>query len=102
MTPRRADLQPGRKGQAITTEQLAGEVDASLLDVIDNVLNQGVVLTGDLVLGVAGVDLIYAKVSALLCAADRVLPEAAARRRRARGRGRRRGKELFARLRVRR
>jgi hypothetical protein len=48
------------------------EADASLLDVIDHVLNKGVVLTADLVLGVAGVDLIYVRLSALLCAVDRL------------------------------
>ena len=29
---------------------------------------------GDVTLGVAGIDLIYLRLSALLCAADRVLP----------------------------
>jgi len=48
--------------------------DGSLLELVDHLLNQGVVLTGDLVLGLAGVDLIYARLSLLLCAADRVLP----------------------------
>ena len=48
--------------------------DASLLDIVDNVLNNGVVLTGDLTIGLAQVDLIYARLSLLLCAADRVLP----------------------------
>ena len=47
---------------------------ASLLDVVDNVLNKGVVLSGDLTLALAQVDLIYARLSVLLCAADRVLP----------------------------
>jgi hypothetical protein len=50
------------------------EADASLLDVVDHVLTKGVVLAGDLTMGVAGVDLIYARLSTLLCAADRVLP----------------------------
>jgi hypothetical protein len=50
--------------------------DGSLLELVDHLLNQGVVLTGDLVLGLAGVDLIYARLSLLLCAADRVLPPA--------------------------
>jgi hypothetical protein len=45
---------------------------SSLLDVIDNVLNKGAVLNGDLVLGVANVDLIYAKLSALLAAIDKI------------------------------
>ena len=48
--------------------------DSSLLDLVDNLLNQGVVITGEVVLGLAGVDLIYLRLSALLCAADRVLP----------------------------
>jgi gas vesicle protein GvpA/GvpJ/GvpM family len=48
--------------------------DASLLDIVDNVLNKGVVLSGDVTLALAQVDLIYARLSLLLCAADRVLP----------------------------
>lgn len=48
--------------------------DATVLDLIDNLLNQGVVLDADLILGLADVDLIYVRLSALLCAADRILP----------------------------
>ncbi len=55
-------------------EELSGHPENSLLDLVDNLLNQGVVITGELVLGLAGVDLIYLRLSALLCAADRVLP----------------------------
>jgi len=47
--------------------------DSSLLEVIDNLLTKGVVLSGDVVLGIAGVDLIYARLSVLLCAVDRLL-----------------------------
>jgi Gas vesicle protein len=47
--------------------------DHSLLELVDNLLNQGVVLTGDVILGIAGIDLIYLRLSAVLCAADRVL-----------------------------
>jgi hypothetical protein len=54
--------------------------DASLLDVLDHVLNKGVMATGDLTLGVAGIDLIYVRLSALLCAADRVMPQPSHRR----------------------
>jgi hypothetical protein len=50
------------------------EAQASLLDLVDHVLNKGVVVTGDVVIGLAGVDLVYLRLSALLCAADRVLP----------------------------
>jgi hypothetical protein len=56
------------------SEVILGDSDASLLDVVDNVLNKGVVLTGDLTIGLAQVDLVYARLSVLLCAADRVLP----------------------------
>lgn len=52
--------------------------ESSLLDLIDNLLNQGVVITGEVVLGLAGIDLIYLRLSALLCAADKLLPPAAA------------------------
>ena len=50
--------------------------DTSLLEVIDNLLTKGVVLTGEVTLGLAGIDLIYARLSVLLCAADRILDAA--------------------------
>ena len=50
------------------------ELDASLMDLVDHVLNKGVVVTGDVMLGLADVDLIYLRLTALLCAADRVTP----------------------------
>ena len=63
--------------------------ESTLLDLLDNLLNKGVMANGDVTLGVAGVDLIYLRLSALLCAADRVLPkgspEAAVPRTRRRG-----------------
>jgi hypothetical protein len=49
--------------------------DTSLLDVLDNLLSQGVVLNADLILALANVDLIFVRLSALLCAADRLLPD---------------------------
>jgi hypothetical protein len=49
------------------------EADASLLDLVDHLLTKGVVVSGDLVLGLAGVDLLYLHLSALLCASDRVV-----------------------------
>lgn len=48
--------------------------DGSLVDVLDSLLNQGVMLNADVVLALANVDLVYLRLSALLCAADRVLP----------------------------
>jgi Gas vesicle protein len=47
--------------------------ETSLADVIDNLLNRGVVLNADLILALADIDLVYVRLSALLCAADRVL-----------------------------
>lgn len=65
---------PPRKPKAHTPASPAAAADRSLLDVVDNLLNQGVVISGDAIIGVADVDLIYLRLSALLCAADRVLP----------------------------
>ena len=63
--------------------------DSTLLDLLDNLLNKGVIANGDVTLGVAGIDLIYLRLSTLLCAADRVLPTPAqpTMRRRPRRRG---------------
>lgn len=54
--------------------------EPTLLDVLDTVLNRGVVLNGDLILGVANVDLIYAKLSVLLAALDKVMGESSSTR----------------------
>ena len=51
--------------------------EKSLVDVLDSLLNQGVVLNADLILALADVDLVYVRLSALLCAADRVMPNKA-------------------------
>ena len=48
--------------------------DSTMVDLLDHLLNKGVMATGDVTLGVAGIDLIYLRLSSLLCAADRVLP----------------------------
>jgi hypothetical protein len=54
--------------------RIIDQSETSLVDVIDNLLNRGVVLKADLILALADVDLVYVQLSALLCAADRVLP----------------------------
>jgi len=64
-------------GSPSVADQVFETNDASLLDVVDNALNKGVVLSGDLTLALAQVDLVYARLSVLLCAADRVLPDEA-------------------------
>lgn len=58
-------------------EEFAGHPENSLLDLVDNLLNQGVVIHGEVMIGLAGIDLVYLRLSALLCAADRVLPKKA-------------------------
>ena len=58
-------------------EEFAGLPENSLLDLVDNLLNQGVVIHGEVMIGLAGIDLVYLRLSALLCAADRVLPKKA-------------------------
>jgi hypothetical protein len=55
--------------------RIIDQSDSSLLDVLDNLLNKGVVLNADIILALADVDLIYLRLSALLCAADRVLTD---------------------------
>jgi hypothetical protein len=63
-----------RERDRAQAEEILERADASLLELVDHVLNKGVVVSGELLLGVAGVDLIYLRVTAVLCAADRLLP----------------------------
>ena len=51
-------------------EDIIDRADSSLLEIIDHVLNKGVMLQGEVILGVAGVDLVYLRLNALLCAAN--------------------------------
>ncbi|MGH9409573.1 MAG: gas vesicle protein GvpJ [Vicinamibacterales bacterium] len=71
-SPKRAKLaitkKPNRVGRIID------EDESTLLDLIDNLLGKGVMLNADLLLALADVDLVYVRLSALLCAADRVRP----------------------------
>ncbi len=55
------------------TAVLDPEREATLLDLVDNALTKGVVVTGDVVIGLAGIDLVYLRLSAVLCAAERLL-----------------------------
>ena len=45
------------------------EEQVTLLELVDRVLNKGVVLTGDITLSVAGVDLVYVGLRVLLASA---------------------------------
>jgi len=55
-------------------DHVIGTPESSVLELIDSLLNKGVMANGDVTLGVAGIDLIYLRLSAILCAADRMLP----------------------------
>ena len=63
-----------RSRRKTVSDHILEAPQASVLDVLDELLNKGVMANGDLTMGVAGIDLIYLRLSALLCAADRVLP----------------------------
>lgn len=56
----------------VPDKALLEEADATLLDLVDNVLTKGVVIDGEIMLGLAGVDLIYLRLGVVLCAADRI------------------------------
>lgn len=58
------------------------EPNATLLDLVDNLLDKGVVLHADAILALADVDLVYLRLTALLAAADRVFPNRDTNRRR--------------------
>jgi hypothetical protein len=61
----------------IAQRSLAGLLespDNSLLDLVDSLLDKGVVLDGEIVLGLADVDLVYIRLGVLLAAADRIFP----------------------------
>ena len=63
---------PRPRRAAPPAARILEEADASLLDLVDNVLTKGVVIDGEVMFALAGVDLIYLRLSAILCAADRV------------------------------
>jgi hypothetical protein len=55
----------------------------SLLDVVDTLIDKGLALDAEVVLGLANIDLVYLRVGALLAAADRVFDTKSGGRRRA-------------------
>jgi len=58
--------------EAITLTGSAQE-DISLLEIIDHVLNAGVVIHGSLVISVAGVDLVYVGLNVVLTSVETAL-----------------------------
>jgi hypothetical protein len=58
--------------EAVTVATTSGE-DVSLLDILDHVLNAGVVVQGSLVLSIAGVDLVYLGLNVVLTSVETAL-----------------------------
>lgn len=56
--------------------RLIDDEESTLVDVLDNLLDKGVVLNAEVILALANVDLIYLRLSAILCGAARVLQRA--------------------------
>ena len=50
-----------------------GEDEASLLDMLDHVLNAGVVIHGSVIISLAGVDLVYLGLSVVLTSVETAL-----------------------------
>ena len=75
--------------ESTIADQVLEAPESSVLDLLDHLLNKGVMANGDVTLGVAGIDLIYLRLSTILCAADRILPKS---ERPVRARHRRRGR----------
>ena len=63
-----------RSPESTVADQVLEAPESSVLDLLDSLLNKGVMVNGDVTLGVAGIDLIYLRLSSILCAADRILP----------------------------
>lgn len=51
----------------------AGEDEVSLLEIIDHVLNSGVLIHGSLVISLAGVDLVYVGLNVVLTSVETAL-----------------------------
>jgi len=60
-------------GEAITTLSIDGEDEISLLDILDHVLNSGVVIHGSIVISLAGVDLVYVGLNVVLTSVETAL-----------------------------
>jgi hypothetical protein len=75
VAPGKPTLRPPKQSAPVPRRvaHIIDEGESSLLDLIDNLLSKGVVINADVILALANVDLVYLRLSALLCAADRVL-----------------------------
>lgn len=53
-----------------SVQLLGGEQDVSLLEILDHVLNAGVVIHGSIVISLAGVDLVYLGLNVVLTSVE--------------------------------
>lgn len=58
---------------SVTTLSLEGDEETSLLEILDHVLNSGVVIHGSLVISLAGVDLLYVGLNVILTSVETAL-----------------------------
>ncbi len=58
---------------SVTTLSLDGDAEISLLEILDHVLNSGVVIHGSLVISLAGVDLVYVGLNVVLTSVETAL-----------------------------
>jgi hypothetical protein len=56
----------------VSTERFLADDDVALVDLVDRLIDGGVVLTGDVVLSLAGVDLVYLGLRLVLAPAHEV------------------------------
>jgi hypothetical protein len=56
-----------------SVEVLGGDEEVSLLEILDHVLNSGVVIHGSLVISLAGVDLVYLGLNVVLTSVETAL-----------------------------
>ncbi len=62
-----------QKHDALFEPLPSGEDEISLLEILDHVLNAGVVLHGSVVISIAGVDLVYLGLNAILTSVETAL-----------------------------
>jgi len=60
-------------GESFTGMTIGGEDEISLLEILDNVLNSGVVIHGSVVISLAGVDLVYVGLNVVLTSVETAL-----------------------------
>ncbi|HKN33069.1 MAG TPA: gas vesicle protein [Terriglobales bacterium] len=63
---------PSAASKILLSAEAAGD-EGSLLDVLDHVLNKGVIIHGNLIISLAGVDLIYLGLDAILTSVETAL-----------------------------